>query len=142
MSSSHETVGLMIKCIQHRNLRRLDTKLAPLGISMVQWNALRAIHRHPKKCMHRLAELTFNSDQAFGTLTSRLLRLKLIERQPGAGRVSLHVLTHKGEALLGSGLALVREVLHETFAPLNKAEYDALTNLLAKLLDGDYPEDL
>ena len=115
MSSAWETLGLLIKHIQHRTLLRLEAKLAPLGISMIQWNALRTIDRYPGSCLHRLAALTFNSDQAFGTLATRLRRRGLIERRPGAGRASLHGLTPKGEALLKAGRSLVQEVLSVTF---------------------------
>ena len=141
MSRSWETLGLMIKHIQHRNFLRLEAKLAPLGISMVQWNALRTVERYPGSCMHRLAKLTFNSDQALGTLTARLLRLGLVERHPGPGRISLHTLTPKGEKVLQAGRSLVQEVLAERFAPLSKAESETLQTLLAKLLDDDYPTD-
>ena len=141
MSRSWETIGLLIKHIQHRNFRLLEDKLVPLGISMTQWNALRTIDRYPRTCMHRLARLTFNSDQAFGTLAARLLRLDLIERKSGPGRVSLHALTPKGEYLLRSGRVLVQEVLAETFSPLSDAECATLTALLSKLLDDDYPRD-
>ena len=141
MSRSWETLGLLIKHIQHRNLRLLEEKLAPLGISMIQWNALRTIDRYPDICMHRLAELTFNSDQAFGTLAARLLRLGLIERRPGAGRVSLHALTGKGERLLREGRTLVQAVLTQSFAPLTEDECATLKGLLSKLLDDDYPHD-
>ena len=110
MSSTWESLGLLIKHIQYRNFRLLEAKLAPLGISLIQWNALRTIDHYPGCCMHRLAKLTFNSDQAFGTLAARLLRLGLIERRPGMGRATLHGLTPKGETLLGAGRSLVQEI--------------------------------
>ena len=141
MSSSWETLGLLIKHVQHRSLLRLEERLAPLGISMVQWNALRTIERYPGSCMHRLAKMTFNSDQALGTLSARLLRLGLVERRPGPGRIHFHVLTPKGEHLLQEGRALVQEVLAVTFAPLNPQECDTLGKLLSKLVDEDYPHD-
>ena len=141
MSRSWETIGLLIKHIQHRTHLLLDEKLSSLGVSIIQWNALRTIDRYPESCMHRLAELTFNSDQALGTLTVRLLRLGLIERKPGSGRASLHVLTPKGEHLLCEGRALVQEVLAEAFAPLSNEECTTLTALLSKLLDDGYPRD-
>jgi len=112
----------------------MDAALAALDLSLVQWNALREIHRNPAASMHQLAELTFNSDQAFGTLTTRLLRAGLIERIPGPGRVTHHRLTAKGEALHGKGNVLVREVLERSFARLNEQECEALGALLTKLL--------
>ena len=141
MSRTWETLGLLIKHIQHRTLLRLEAKLAPLDISMVQWNALRTIDRYPQVCMHRLARLSFNSDQAFGTLAARLLRLDLIARRPGSGRTTLHALTPKGQTLLREGRSLVQEVLSETFAPLSETECATLRGLLTKLLDEEYPSD-
>lgn len=141
MSRDWETLGLLIKHVQHRNLRLLEDKLLPLGISMVQWNALRTIDRYPDVCMSRLAKLTFNSDQAFGTLANRLLRLGLIERRPGTGRISLHRLTPKGVELLQAGRPLVQEVLTGSFAPLTREEHATLTRLMTKLTDDDYPHD-
>ena len=141
MSSTWEALGLLIKHIQHRNLRKLEVALAPLRISMIQWNALRTIDRYPEVCMHRLAVLTFNSDQAFSTLANRMRRLGLIERRRGAGRTTIHSLTSKGKTLLRSGRRLVQEVLSDTFSPLNGAERKTLSALLTRLLDDDYPAD-
>ena len=141
MSRTWETLGLLIKHIQHRNMRLLDEKLARIGISVIQWNALRTIERYPGSCMHRLAKLTFNSDQALGTLTARLLRLGLVERKPGHGRINLHALTPKGAHLLGEGRSIVQTVLAESFSPLNETECATLQNILSKLLDDDYPPD-
>ncbi len=141
MSSTWETLGLLIKYVQHRNLQLLEAELAPLELSITQWNALRTIDRYPGSCMHRLAVMTFNSDQAFGTLATRMLRLGLIERQSGVGRKTLHRLTSKGEIQLRAGRSLVQEVLSRTFAPLSEAERRTLSTLLGKLLDDDYPPD-
>ena len=141
MSSAWETLGLLIKHVQHRTLLRLEAKLGPLGVSMIQWNALRTIDLHPELCMHRLAQMTFNSDQAFGTLATRLLRLGLIKRRPGVGRTTLHELTPKGQTLLREGRALVQEGLSATFAPLSKQECAHLEGLLTKLLADDAPGD-
>ena len=91
--------------------------------------------------MHRLAALTFNSDQAFGTLATRLRKLGLIERLPGGGRAMVHGLTPKGRTLLGAGRPLVQKVLSQSFAPLTEAERATLQELLSKLLDKDYPTD-
>lgn len=134
MSSALEPLGLLIKKLQYRHHRALEARLAPLGVSLVQWNALREIHRHPGSTQHQLAELTFNSDQAFGTLTTRLLRLGLVERRPGKGRATVHSLTEKGERLLREGRELVLEVLAESFAPLDEDERATLSRLLTKLL--------
>ena len=142
MSSTWETIGLLIKHLQHRNLRLLEAKLAPLGVSMIQWNALRTIDRYPGSSMHRLAKLTFNSDQALGTLVTRLMRLGLVERRPGKGRATLHGLTPKGETLLQAGRGLVQQVLAEKLAVLTPEECAMLQSLLTKLLADDSFEKL
>lgn len=88
----------------------------------------------PSASVHRLAELSFNSDQAFGTLTTCLLRTGLIERFQGPRRVTHHRLTPKGTDLLRKGRKLVMKVLALSFSPLNEEERDTLGGLLAKLL--------
>jgi DNA-binding MarR family transcriptional regulator len=110
-----------------------------IGVSLVQWNALREIHRNPGSSAHQLAELTTNSDQAFGMLLTRLLRLGFIERQTGSGRANTHSLTESGKMVLDSGRAVMRSVLSESFSPLSREEREALARILAKLLA--YPLD-
>ncbi|KJC59977.1 hypothetical protein UP10_14940 [Bradyrhizobium sp. LTSPM299] len=134
MRYTSEDVGLLIKTTQYRHHRGLDASLAATGISLVQWSALREIERNPGASMHRLAELSFNSDQAFGTLTARLLRVGLIERFQGPGRVTHHRLTPRGTELLREGRKRVMKVLVLSFASLDEKERDMLGTLLAKLL--------
>jgi DNA-binding MarR family transcriptional regulator len=134
MSRALEELGLTIKKVQSRQHRALDAQLLRLGVSLVQWNALREIDRNPGSSAHRLAELTFNSDQAFGTLTTRLLRLGFIERQPGSGRANTHCLTQSGEVMLAKGQEVMQKVLAASFAPLSHAERTALATILTKLL--------
>ncbi len=132
-----EVLGLAIKRLQHHSHCILNARLAPLGISLVQWNALREIKLHPGLSMHGLAVRTFNSDQAFGTLMTRLLRQKLVVRQPGAGRTNLHRLTPRGETLLEDGHRCIRQTLVKIFAPLSAAEHTQLQTLLHKVLRED-----
>jgi DNA-binding MarR family transcriptional regulator len=136
MSSKQEHLGWLIKSIQHGHHRALDKKLAPLGISLVQWNALREIDRNPGCSQHQLAEHTFNSDQAIGTLLTRLQAAGWIERQPGAGRASLHELTAAGRALLREGQKVMFEVTNASFGRLSAGERDELVRLLSKVLEG------
>ena len=135
--ASLEILGLSIKRLQHRNYCTLNAKLAPLGISLVQWSALREIKRNPGQSMHRLAECTFNSDQAFGTLMTRLRRQKLVEQQPGTGRTNLHNLTVRGETMLAEGTRCLRQTLAKVYASLNADEHDQLQALLDKVLDNN-----
>ena len=137
MSSPLETLGHSVKKLQARHHKALDSRLQSLGISLVQWNALRAIHDHPKASAHALAELSFNSDQAFGTLAHRLEQMDLIKRQPGKGRAIEHQLSAKGERLLKEGKALCLKSLEISFSPLNVQERSVLLRLLNKCIQGD-----
>ena len=125
----------MVKKVQWRHHRTLDAELMRLGISLVQWNAMREIDRNPGLCAHRLAELTFNSDQAFGTLTTRLVRLGFVDRQPGAGRANIHRLTESGKSRLSQGQKIMKQVLTASFSPLNGKERTALAQIMIKLLN-------
>ena len=136
MGTAAEQLGHLIKRAQHRHHRALDLALADVGLSLVQWNALREIERVPGRSQRCLAACTFNSDQAFGTLTSRLLKQKLIARKPGKGRAYSLVLTPKGRAQLERGHALFASVLERSFSVLSPRERAQLHALLGKLLEG------
>lgn len=135
MSTISERLGWLIKRVQYGHHRALDTRLASLGISLVQWNALREIERNPGRSQHHLAEQTFNSDQAFGALLNRLQASGMIERGPGQGRAGAQRLTPKGEHLLQEGHGIMSEVTEHSFAHLTDQEQAALERLLAKVLD-------
>lgn len=136
MNSTLETVGQLIKRAQDRNHRNMDAMLAPIDLTLVQWNALREIHRNPDASQHRLAELTFNSDQAFGTLITRLIKRDLLQREQGPGRAIRHRLTELGETRRAAGQVVLAQVLEESFAALDGEELEALAALLKKLLAG------
>ena len=136
MTVELEDLALAVKRLQHRHHRTLDARLAPLGITLVQWDALRAISRHPNASSHRLAQLTFQTDQSFGALAGRLEARGLIDRAAGPGRALRHRLTSTGEALLSEGYTLYNEVLSQSFAPLSPTELDTLYDLLTHLLRG------
>jgi DNA-binding MarR family transcriptional regulator len=135
MSRDLEQLGWLIKRVQHRHHRALDANLARLGVSVVQWNALREIDRNPSFSQHQLAERTFNSDQAFGALLGRLQGRGLVVRRRGFGRASLHRLTPEGAALLREGHEILRAELAASFAPLGEEEREALAFLLTRVLD-------
>jgi len=129
-----EDVGLAIKRLQNRHHHALDVRLAPLGITLVQWDALRAISREPNASSHRLAQLTFQTDQSFGALAGRLVERGLIERVAGSGRALRHRLTPAGEALLHKGVSVYNEVVATSFAPLSPTDLTTLYGLLTRLL--------
>lgn len=133
MTVDLEALGLAIKRAQDRNHRTMDAALRPVGISLVQWDALRAIARMPGASGHDLAAATFQSDQAFGTLANRLAERGLIVRTAGRGRRIDHELTDAGRAALEEGHVVAADVLDDLFAPLDEPQRAALLETLARL---------
>ncbi|MFB8275142.1 MarR family winged helix-turn-helix transcriptional regulator [Nocardia colli] len=127
-------VALSIKRVQHRHHRALTAELADLGVSLVQWDTLRHLDRHPDASLHDLAQLTFQTDQSFGTLAARMVERGLIERIPGPGRAVRHRLTAKGEEIRAEGARRVRDVQHRSFAGLSPGQIDTLGDLLDVIL--------
>src|SRR4051812_16120088 len=113
-----QDVSLAVKRLQMRHHRQLNAELAALDISLVQWDALRHLNQNPGASLHDLAQLTFQSDQAFGTLANRMISRGLIERVPGPGRAVRHRLTERGQELRRAGDEIVEGVIARSFAPL------------------------
>jgi DNA-binding MarR family transcriptional regulator len=128
-----EQLGRAIKQAQTRHHRALDAQLRTVGSTLAQWDALRAIATAPGASAHDLALATFQSDQAFGTLANRLVRLGLVERRAGQGRRIAHHLTPAGEATLAAGRAATREVLAASFSGLSDDERARLLDLLGRV---------
>ncbi|GAA1655514.1 MarR family transcriptional regulator [Nonomuraea maheshkhaliensis] len=130
-------VGLAVKRLQHRHHRAFSRALAPLGISLVQWDTLRHLARNPDASLHDLAVLTFQTDQSFGSLATRMASRGLIERIPGPGRAVRHRLTDEGERLLAAGQKLADGVLDASFGNLTEEQLDQLGDLLDLALGPD-----
>ena len=134
MDTELERLGRAIKQAQHRQHRTLDTALAEIGTTLVQWDGLRAIAATPGASAHELALATFQTDQAFGTLANRLEAQELIARRAGDGRRIEHRLTAKGDRTLAAGNVIADRVRTELFAPLPKTERRQLAQILERLL--------
>jgi DNA-binding MarR family transcriptional regulator len=134
MTPTLQAVGLSVKRLQVRHHRALNAGLAPLGISLVQLDALRHLDENPGASLHDLAVLTFQSDQSFGTLAGRMIRRGLIERVAAPGRAVRHRLTEKGLSLGRDGDEIVDRVLRESFAGLTPSQLAAFDRLLAQVL--------
>lgn len=135
MKRTDQDVALLVKRLQHRHHRALNAALAQLGVSLVQWDTLRHLARHPGASLHDLALLTFQTDQSFGSLATRMADRGLIERIAGPGRAVRHRLTPRGLELKKAGDALVDGVVGASLRPLSAPERDQLGDLLTKLLD-------
>ncbi|HUQ61555.1 MarR family winged helix-turn-helix transcriptional regulator [Lentzea sp.] len=130
-------VGLAVKRLQHRHHRALSRALAPLGLSLVQWDTLRHLHSNPEASLHALAVLTFQTDQSFGSLATRMVDRGLIERVPGPGRAVRHRLTEEGERLRVAGQELADGVVDVSFQNLSAEQLDQLGDLLDLALGPD-----
>ena len=130
-------VALAVKRLQYRHHRALNRALAPLGVSLVQWDTLRHLHRQPDASLHDLAVLTFQTDQSFGSLATRMADRGLIERVPGPGRAVRHRLTKEGARLHAAGQDAVDAVFESSFRALAADELDQLGELLDAALGPD-----
>jgi DNA-binding MarR family transcriptional regulator len=134
MTRALKDIGLSVKRLQMRHHRALNAGLARLDISIVQWDALRHLDENPGASLHDLARLTFQSDQAFGTLATRMIERGLIERLAGPGRAVRHRLTDEGRSLRRAGDKIVERVLTESFALLTPKQLSTFDKLLVQLL--------
>ncbi|WP_189153394.1 MarR family winged helix-turn-helix transcriptional regulator [Lentzea pudingi] len=130
-------VALAVKRLQHRHHRALTRALAPLGLSLAQWDTLRHLHRQPDASLHDLAVLTFQTDQSFGSLAVRMAERGLVERVPGPGRAVRHRLTEEGARLRAEGQGLADQVIESSFSGLSAAQLDQLGDLLEVALGSD-----
>jgi DNA-binding MarR family transcriptional regulator len=134
MARSADDVALSVKRVQHRHHRALTAALADLGISLVQWDTLRHLHRNPDASLHDLAQLTFQTDQSFGTLAARMVERGLIERLPAPGRAIRHRITDRGEAVRREGTRRASAVIRRSLAGLSAEQIDQLGGLLELVL--------
>jgi DNA-binding MarR family transcriptional regulator len=136
--SNPQNTGRLLKRAQWRNHRAADRALASVGTTLPQWDALRAISESPDSSAHDLAIVTFQSDQAFGTLANRLEAQGLILRTSGRGRRVEHALTAEGQRMLEAGLEVTRATSERAFADLSASEVSTLHDLLERV--GEAPE--
>ncbi|MFJ4333804.1 MULTISPECIES: MarR family winged helix-turn-helix transcriptional regulator [unclassified Streptomyces] len=139
MTYRSSDVALAVKRLQYRHHRALSRALAPLGLSLVQWDTLRHLHRRPDASLHDLAVLTFQTDQSFGTLAARMADRGLIERVPGPGRAVRHRLTDEGSRLRAEGQGVVDDVIASSFGALSATQLDQLGSLLDAALGDEVP---
>lgn len=134
MSQTLQKIGLWVKRLQMQHQRAANAALEGLGLTIVQWDALRHLEANPGASLHDLAQLTFQTDQSMGTLAGRLIARGLVERVPGPGRAVHHELTSKGTELREAGAQVVDTVLAASFAPLTLAQLVTLDDLLHRLV--------
>lgn len=131
---SLQETGLWVKRLQMQHQRAANEALDRLGLTIVQWDALRHLEANPGASLHDLALLTFQTDQSMGSLAGRLIARGLVERVPGPGRAVRHALTEKGTALREAGAQIMDSVLAASFAPLTESQLATFDDLLKHLV--------
>ncbi len=134
MAMSDSELGLAVKRLQVKQHRAATEALRRLDVSLVQWDALRHLHGHPGASQHDLAVLTFQTDQAFGTLAARLEARGLIRRVSRVGRAIRPELTDEGERVFAEGLQVTERLVQESFSVLDPDERAAFAGMLERLL--------
>jgi DNA-binding MarR family transcriptional regulator len=132
VETSLAEVGLAVKRLQWRHHREASAALAPIGLSLPQWDVLRHLHAHPDATLHALAELTFQTDQSMGAMAARMIDRGLLERRPGPGRAVRHRITDAGERARAAGVGIMADVLAGTLGALGREELATLHRLLLK----------
>jgi DNA-binding MarR family transcriptional regulator len=135
MAMPMEQLGQAVKRLQVMHHRAGNDALRPLGVSIVQWDALRHLRAHPGASLHELAVLTFQTDQAFGTLATRMEARGLLRRVSGPGRAIRPELTPEGERVLAAGTEAMEGVMRASFERLSAQEREVFGQMLARLVD-------
>lgn len=129
-----QETGLRVKRLQMQHHRAANEALQEVGLTIVQWDALRHLDANPGASLHRLAQLTFQTDQSMGALAGRLVARGLIRRVPGPGRAVRHDLTEEGVVQSHEGARILEGVLVASFAPLTPAELATFDGFLQRLV--------
>jgi DNA-binding MarR family transcriptional regulator len=140
MTSTLREVGLAVKRLQWLHHREANRRLAPVGLSLAQWDVLRHLGEHPDASLHDLAMLTFQTDQSMGALAARMVERDLLERVDGPGRAVRHRLTADGERLRDQGAEVLDAVLAGSLGRLSPEDLATLHRLL--LISGAGPPAL
>ncbi|GAA0364120.1 MarR family winged helix-turn-helix transcriptional regulator [Actinoallomurus spadix] len=142
MPPSLQDVGLAVKRLQWRHHREANRRLAPLGLSLAQWDVLRHLHAHPDASLHDLAVLTFQTDQSMGSLATRMIDRGLLQRRDGPGRAVRHRITDEGDRLRKAGSEVLDTVLTDSLGRLPEQDLATLHRLLiAAGATGPGPDD-
>jgi DNA-binding MarR family transcriptional regulator len=138
VSTTPEELSRLVREVHHACRRGIDERLGCHGISVVQWRALQAISDNPGLPLRRLARLTGHSDQAFGTLVSRLLARGYVARRRGDGRATTHEVTALGRVMLSGSNEIAHGVLTLLFLHLSEDDRQSLQVLLNRVLQAQW----
>jgi DNA-binding MarR family transcriptional regulator len=131
------SIGFALKKAQHSLRLSLDEGLRSLGLTVPQYAVLAALADMPGLSGAALARHCFVTPQTMTGIIANLETAVLVERapDPGHGRIIKTQLTAKGATVLARAHAIVARIEERMVAELDRAEREALTDLLMQCAD-------
>lgn len=124
--------GYLVKRVQQSLRRRCDAALRPLGLSMAQYAALRALADHPDASASELARLCFVTRQSLQDLLAGLSGAGLVTIAPTAGRANALTLTAAGRSRLRASHDAVIGVEEGMLGGVSHGDRNKLAQLLTR----------
>ena len=127
-------VGYTLKKAQHILRLKIDDGLRPLSLTAPQYAVLAALAEEPGLSGAALARRCFVTPQTMAGIITNLISAGLIAREPDPehGRILKTRLTVRGVDLLRQAHRAVQDVEDRMVGELDRAEREALADLLAQ----------
>lgn len=129
------TLSFMIGDVTRLYRREFDRRAAPLGLTRVQWRALRRIERFEGLTQIKLAEDLELAPIAVGRVLDRLEKARFIERRPDpADRRCWRLHLAPGSAKVMADVdRIANDLREEVFAGIALADLEATSRVMATL---------
>lgn len=127
-------IAVLLRRAQLRKQTACELELARWEMTLPQWGMLNAIAAHPDSSTHALALLTGQSDQAAGSVVTRLEQRGLLERRNGHGKAILHRTTAQGTEMLRQCDHAVADTMRTALSGFSADEVRQLRDLLDRLV--------
>jgi DNA-binding MarR family transcriptional regulator len=127
-------IGRELEKCGHIHRLKLDEALAGLKLTAPQYRVLAALPDEPGLSAAALARRCFVSPQTMTGIVANLIKASLIAREPDPdhGRILKTRLTVRGRDLLRQAHRAAQEVEERMAGELDRAERDALADLLSQ----------
>lgn len=126
-------ITLLLRRAQLRKQTACELELAKWEMTLPQWGMLNAVATHPDSSTHALALLTGQSDQAAGSVVTRLEQRGFVERRNVRGKAILHQATSEGIEMLGHCDQVVAQTMRRALSGFSDHEVHELRDLLDRL---------
>jgi DNA-binding MarR family transcriptional regulator len=134
-----DSVGFLVRRVLMAITQAADKRLAPDGLTHVQWGPLFMLRQSRASTVAELARELQTDAGAMTRLLDRLEAKGLCRRERCTGdrRVVRIQLTAEGEAAASRVPAVLSQVMNEFLAGFSRAEWVTLKSLLQRMLDND-----